>query len=258
MSRLCCSIEESITYATDSPFCCTFTNECTFVNSIREENCRLVRTFFSPQGRKLFSNLSDFNDLDWRTMISPALDARLQVHSIEDRRNGIGKFGFLVLLHYLSCLFLVFLRKCCNMFSSKPTRSMCVSRFFASSPSCCMACRGALFPRFPYSMGSTLCVTFDSRGCFAHSACCSMENYLVSLLPCGSGATNPYCRTFPLETGCYTSTTANVTVYHRLVWMWSFPFRRSVWCIILNAMGLVGSFFPNRRKESSPENNWRN
>ena len=55
----------------------------------------------------------------------------------------------LPLLH-LSCLFLVFLLKCRNVFSLKPTKSMCDGRSFASSPFCRLACRGALFRGFPF------------------------------------------------------------------------------------------------------------
>ena len=51
-------------------------------------------------------------------------------------------------LFHLICLFLVFLLKCCNGFSLKPTRLMCDGRIFASSPFCRLACRGALFRGF--------------------------------------------------------------------------------------------------------------
>ena len=40
------------------------------------------------------------------------------------------------------------------------------------------------------------------------------------------GIWKPSVYTFPLETGCSSSTTADITTYHRLVWMWPFPFRR--------------------------------
>ena len=73
------------------------------------------------------------------------------------------------LLHllHLSCLFLVFLLKCCNVFSLKPTGLMCdgrAPRLPAFSPP---GGSRRLFLRFPVSMGSTLCVLFDSRCCSA-------------------------------------------------------------------------------------------
>ena len=55
----------------------------------------------------------------------------------------------LPLLH-LSCLFLVVLLKCCNVFSLKPTRPMCVGRPFASPLFRRLAGRGAFFCGFPF------------------------------------------------------------------------------------------------------------
>ena len=64
----------------------------------------------------------------------------------------------------LTCVFLVFLLKCCNVFSLKPTGLMCDGRFPASSPP---GGSRRLFLRFSVSMGPTLCVLFDPRCCFA-------------------------------------------------------------------------------------------
>ena len=58
------------------------------------------------------------------------------------------------LLH-LTCLFLVFLLKCCNGSSLKPARPLCDGRFFAFSPPGGLR---RLFPRLPFSMGSTFCL----------------------------------------------------------------------------------------------------
>ena len=52
-------------------------------------------------------------------------------------------------LIHLICLFLVFLLKCCNWFSLKPTRPMCDGRRFASSPFCRLASGGAFFCGLP-------------------------------------------------------------------------------------------------------------
>ena len=89
--------------------------------------------------------------------------------------------NYLPLLH-LTCVFLVFLVKCCNGFSLKPTTSMCDGRPFASSPFCRLACRGALFRGFPFRwvLHFVLSVT---RGVLVHDAAsCSREG---SLYECG-------------------------------------------------------------------------
>ena len=90
----------------------------------------------------------------------------------------------LPLLH-LSCLFLVFLLKCCNVFSLKPTRSMCDGRFFASSPFFRLACRGALFRGFPFRWVSHIVLSV-TRGVIVHDAAsCSREDSLDECgLPC--------------------------------------------------------------------------
>ena len=69
--------------------------------------------------------------------------------------------GKLVPFLHLSCLFLLFLLKCCNVFSLKPTRSMCDGRLFASSPFRRLACRGALFRGFPFRWVFALGAIFD-------------------------------------------------------------------------------------------------
>ena len=84
-----------------------------------------------------------FSDVDDEgAFLVPALDARSQGLNIKDRRNGVGKPVFkLALLEVDSCilfvqliyLFVVFLLKCCNGFSLKPTRPMCDGRLLASS-----------------------------------------------------------------------------------------------------------------------------
>ena len=81
----------------------------------------------------------------------------------------------LPLLH-LSYLFLVFLLKCCNVFSLRPTRSMCDGRLFASSPFCRLVCRGALFRGFPFRWVLHF-VVFLIRGIALHkSSSCSRED----------------------------------------------------------------------------------
>ena len=67
----------------------------------------------------------------------------------------------LLLLH-LTCVFLVFLVKCCNRSSLKPARPMCDGRPFASPLFRRLAGRGALFRGFPFRWGLHL-VIFDSQ-----------------------------------------------------------------------------------------------
>ena len=87
----------------------------------------------------------------------------------------------LPLLH-LTCVFLVFLVKCCNGFSLKPTRSMCDGRPFASSPFCRLACRGALFQGFPFRWVLHFVLSL-TRGVLVHNAAsCLRED---SLDECG-------------------------------------------------------------------------
>ena len=83
----------------------------------------------------------------------------------------------LPLLH-LTCVFLVFLLKCCNVFSLKPTRSMCDGRLFASSLFRRLAGRGAFFRDFPFRWVLHFVLSL-SRGVILHdSACCSREDSL--------------------------------------------------------------------------------
>ena len=97
---------------------------------------------------------------DTGTFIVPALDARAQVLSIKDRRNGVGKpsvqtCSFLetdscLPLLVLICMFLVFLMVCCKRSSLKPARPMCDGRPFASPLFRRLAGRGPFFRGFPF------------------------------------------------------------------------------------------------------------
>ena len=87
----------------------------------------------------------------------------------------------LPLLH-LTCLFLVFLVKCCNGFSLRPTMSVCDGRLIASLPFCRLACRGALFRDFPFRWVLHFVLSL-TRGVTVHeTASCPRE---VSLYECG-------------------------------------------------------------------------
>ena len=91
--------------------------------------------------------------------IVPALDTRSQVISIKDRRSGLGKLvfklllleaSFFFLLLHLTCVFLVFLMRCCNGSSLKPARPRCDGRSFASPRLRRLAGRGVFFCGFPF------------------------------------------------------------------------------------------------------------
>ena len=95
--------------------------------------------FFVPLWRELADQLKIlFPDGDDEgAFIIPALDTRSHVLSIKDRRNGVGKLVFKLAplgsgqtytFVHLICLFLVFLLKCYNGFSLKPTGLMCDGR----------------------------------------------------------------------------------------------------------------------------------
>ena len=132
-----------------------------------ENNLRLLWRVLADQLKIIFPDGDDEG-----AFIIPALDARSHVLSIKDQRKPVDKH--LPLLH-LSCLFLLFLLKCCNVFSLKPTRSMCDGRLFASSPFCRLACRGVLFRGFPFRWVLHFVLSL-TRGIILHdSACCSME-----------------------------------------------------------------------------------
>ena len=81
------------------------------------------------------------------------------------------------LLH-LICLFLVFLLKCCNGFSLKPTRPMCDGRPFASSPFCSLASRGAFFCGFLLRWVLHLLLSLSRSFILHDAASCSREGSL--------------------------------------------------------------------------------
>ena len=85
-----CKID-GIPYAIDSPFCCTNTN--IIVRQSKSIEDRDIGKHFAPLWRELADQLKVlFPDGDDEgAFIIPALDARSQVLSTEDRRNGIGK-----------------------------------------------------------------------------------------------------------------------------------------------------------------------
>ena len=82
---------DGIPYAINSPFCCTSTKN--IVRQSKSIEDREIGKQFAPLWRELGDQLRVlFPDGDNEgAFIIPALDARSQVLSIKDRRNGIGK-----------------------------------------------------------------------------------------------------------------------------------------------------------------------
>ena len=145
--------DDGITNAINSPFCCANTN--IIVRQSKTFEDREMVKQFAPLWRELADQLKVlFPDRNGEgAFIIPALDARSQVHSIEDRRKGVGKpvfklaslgsgHTFTLVAPELSVL------KCCNVFSLKPTGLMCDGRSLASPLFRRLAGRGAFFCGF--------------------------------------------------------------------------------------------------------------
>ena len=146
--------DDGIPYAMNSPLCCT--NSTITVRQYRSIEDREIGKQFVPLWRELADQLKVlFPDGDDEgVFFLPALDARSQILSIKDSRNGIGKLVFkfaplgsgqtLLLLH-LICLLLAFRLRCCNGFSLKLTGLMCDGRTLASPLFRRIAGRGVFF-----------------------------------------------------------------------------------------------------------------
>ena len=144
--------DDGIPCAINSPLCCT--NSTITVRQYRSIEDREIGKQFVPLWRELADQLKVlFPDGDDEgVFFLPALDARSQILSIKDSRNGIGKLVFkfaplgsgqtLLLLH-LICLFLAFRLRCCNGFSLKLTGLMRDGRTLASPLFRRIAGRGA-------------------------------------------------------------------------------------------------------------------
>ena len=83
--------DDGIHNAINSPFCCTKTH--IIVRQSKSIEDREIGKQFAPLWRELADQLRVFfpDGDDEGAFIIPALDARSQVLSIKDRRNGIGK-----------------------------------------------------------------------------------------------------------------------------------------------------------------------
>ena len=140
---------------------------------------------------------------DEGAFIVPALDARSQVLSTRIEEMVLENLcsnllllevdSCLPLLH-LTCVFLVFLVRCCNGSSLKPARPMCDARPFASPLFRRLAGRGALFRGFPFRWVLHFVLSL-TRSITVHDATsCFMED---SLYECGRPCDVMSCLFFP-------------------------------------------------------------
>ena len=85
------SQDDGITFPINSPFCCTSTTIA--VRQSRSIEDREIGKQFAPLWKALADQLKILfpDEDDESVFILPALDARSQILSIKDRRNGIGK-----------------------------------------------------------------------------------------------------------------------------------------------------------------------
>ena len=163
--------DDAISYAINSPFCCTNTN--IIVRQSKSIEDREIGKQFAPLWRELAHQLKVLfpDGDDDGAFIIPALENRCSnLLFLEADKH-------LPLLH-LSCLFLVFLLKCCNVFSLKPTGLMCDGRSLASPLFRRLAGRGAFFSGFPFRWVLHF-VFYLIRGVALHeSPSCSGEDCL--------------------------------------------------------------------------------
>ena len=147
--------DDGIPYAINSPFCCA--NTIITVRQSRSTEDRAIGKHFVP----LWENWMTRSTLAHKSSASKIAETALEnrcsklLHLVADQR--------LHLLLHLSCLPLVFLLMCCNVVSLSSQQGQSVMAA-PSPPRLCrrLADRGA-FPRFPVSMGSTLCAIFVSQ-----------------------------------------------------------------------------------------------
>ena len=117
-----------------------------------------------------FSSLKEMHSSSQRlTLVHKSSALKIEETGLENLCSNLLPLEVDKHLHllHLICLFLVFLLKCCNGFSFKPTKPMCDGHFFASSPFCHWACRAL----------------FELR-----------DIVVSSLLPCGFRTSNPQWR----------------------------------------------------------------
>ena len=145
--------------------------------------------------------------------VVPALDARSQVLSVKDQRNGVGKLVIKLAPFGSGQLFALVAPDMCVLGVPGEVLQKVISQastaksvMAAPSPHRFLPLGGsrALFPRFPSPMGSAFCALFESlpdrktqhlapgsilfSNVVAHATPCRAS----SLLPCGFNRTNPY------------------------------------------------------------------
>ena len=193
--------DDGIAYEIDSPFCSVKTT-VTVRQSKSLEDWELVSNLRPCGERWLIS--SKFSSL---MMMKVHLSSQRSTPAHKSSALRIEETGFenlcsnlplleadscLLLLH-LTCVFLVFLVKCCNGFSLKPTRPLCDGRSLASPLCRRLAGRGAFFCGFTFRwvlrfvLSLTRCLTEQD------TIPCSGENPLYE---CGRPCDNLSCLFF--------------------------------------------------------------
>ena len=178
--------DDGIPYEINSPFC-SVTTTITVRQSKSLEDRELVSNLRPCGERWLIS--SKFSSL---MMMKVHLSSQRSTPAHQSSASRIEETGLenlcsnlplleadssLLLLH-LTCVFLVFLVKCCNGFSLKPTRPLCDGRSLASPLCRRLAGRGAFFSGFPFRwvlrfvLSLTRCLTVQD------TISCSGENPL--------------------------------------------------------------------------------
>ena len=203
-----------------------------------------------------------------KTKVVPALDARSQVLSIKDRRNGVGKPVFKIAPFGSGQLFIlvardlcvpVFLVKRCNGSSLKPARPMCDGRPFASPLFRRLAGRGALFRGFPFRWVLHLALSL-TRSIIVHVVTpYTKEN---PLFECSRPCDNLSCLCF---TALWLQQSQSILMQENqpakdidLTCLKTFPIQAATTCLQVGPMSLdwlvnLSARFDQSRPSSSPE-----
>ena len=165
--------DDGIPYEMDSPFCCAKTTITVRQSKSLED--REIGKQFVPLWRVLAKQLKILfpGGDDEGAFIVPLLDARSQVLSITDRRNGIGKPGFKLASLGSGQTFTLVAPDLCGpgvspevlqRVSLSSQHGQCVMPAISPFPLFRrLAGRGAIFRGFPFRLVLQLCALFDSQ-----------------------------------------------------------------------------------------------
>ena len=195
--------DDGIPCEIDSPFFCAQTTITVHQSKSLED--QEIGKQFAPLwrgGRQINSKFSSLMEM----MKVPLLS----LHSVPVHKFSVLRIEEMVLEHqcsnwplldadsclpllHLTCVFLVFLTKCCNRSSLKPAQPMCDGRPFASPLFRRLAGRGALFCGFPFRWVLHFVLSL-TRSVTVHDAVsCSRED---SLFECGRPCDTMSCLFF--------------------------------------------------------------